>query len=204
MKKKALTIGVVALLMVLAITGVTLAYFTDNEQTTNTFTLGNVDITLTESAWVEPDTVLPAIPYAKNPVVTNVGENSAWIKVEVTLSDATAFLAAAQAHGIADLTTMFTMAEGFDDKWVFAGMTPPADSDTITYAYYYKELLAQNEDTGALFTAVTLPKQFNNADMDAIGDDFTITVTAHAMQDADFATVEEAFAEYSFEAKGMN
>ncbi len=202
MKKKILTICLVAVLAILAIAGATLAYFTDNEETTNTFTLGNVDITLTESAWTEPETVLPAITYAKNPVVTNVGDNPAWIKVEVTLSDATAFKAAAQKHGIVDLTTVFAVEDDFEEKWMLADVKQPtASDDTLTYAYYYKTLLEKTEDTGALFTSVTLPKQFNNADMAAIGDDFTIKVTAHAMQDANFAGVEEAFAEYVFEAK---
>ncbi len=200
MKKKILSICIIAVVAVLAIAGVTLAYFTDNEKAENTFTFGNVDITLTETAWNKPNAVVPAISYPKNPVVKNDGDNAAWIRVDVTLSDATAFTAAARKYNIAEIFDIFTMADDFDSKWILAEKTTGTD-DTLTYSYYYKTLLEKGADTGALFTAVMLPKEFNNADMKAIGDDFTITVTAHAMQDANFADVQAAFDEYTFEEK---
>ncbi len=202
MKKKILSICLVAVIAVMAIAGASLAYFTDNEEAVNTFTFGNVDIELSETEWVAPDAVIPAVAYAKNPVVSNIGDNAAWIKVDVTLSDATAFIAAATKYNITDLSTIFTIADDFDSKWVLAEVKQPtAENDTLTYSYYYKTLLEEEADTGALFTAVTLPKQFNNADMNAIGDDFTITITAHGMQDANFASVQDAFREYVVEAK---
>ncbi|MDO5323968.1 MAG: TasA family protein, partial [Clostridia bacterium] len=50
-KKKVLVLAVsVCLVAILAIGG-TLAYFTDTDAKTNTFTVGNVDITLTEPNW---------------------------------------------------------------------------------------------------------------------------------------------------------
>ncbi len=204
MKKKILSICLVAVIAVMAIAGASLAYFTDNEEAVNTFTFGNVDIELTETKWPTNDRfdVVPGVAYEKNPVVKNIGKNEAWIKVDVTLSDATAFIAAATKYNITDLSTIFTIADDFDTEWVLAEVKQPtAENDTLTYSYYYRKLLEKEADTGALFTAVTIPKQFNNADMNAIGDNFTITVTAHAMQDANFANVQDAFAEYVVEAK---
>ena len=49
MKKKLVAGGLVAALAATAIGGATLAYFTDEEEAVNTFSVGNVDITLTES-----------------------------------------------------------------------------------------------------------------------------------------------------------
>ena len=200
MKKKILSVCLVVAIAVLAIAGASLAYFTDNEEATNTFTFGNVDIELTEDNWVAPEYAVPGVAYAKDPVVTNIGNNDAWIKVDVTLSDAEAFMAAAAKYGITDLSTIFTIDEDFDDNWTLADTNLDGAKDTLTYSYYYEKLLAEGEDTGALFTAVTIPKQFNNAEMAEVGNDFTVTITAHAMQDANFENVAAAFAEYTFEA----
>ena len=201
MKKKILSVCLVVAIAVLAIAGASLAYFTDNEEATNTFTFGKVDIELTEDHWVAPEYAVPGVAYEKDPVVTNIGKNDAWIKVDVTLSDAEAFMAAADNYGITDLSTIFTFVDDFDDDWTLADTVLDEAEDTLTYSYYYNELLATEADTGALFTAVTIPKQFNNAEMAEVGNDFTVTITAHAMQDAGFENVAAAFAEYIVEAK---
>lgn len=196
MKKKIISLCLVAALAVVAIAGTSLAYFTDKDAKTNTFTLGNVDIELNEEKWEEPIAAVPDVKYDKDPVVTNIGENDAWIRVDVTLSDAAAFKAAAEKHEITDLATIF--AEHDETKWTLAG-TPvyDEDTDTLTYSYYYNTVLAVDESTEPLFTSVTIPAVFDNDDMEAIGADFTIDVTAHAIQTADsYSTAAGAFANY--------
>lgn len=196
MKKKIISLCLVAALAVVAIAGTSLAYFTDKDAKTNTFTLGKVDIELNEKKWEEPIAAVPDVEYAKDPVVTNIGENDAWIRVDVTLSDAAAFTAAAAKHQITDLATIF--AEHDETKWTLAG--EPVynnENDTLTYSYYYNTVLAVDESTDALFTSVTIPAEFDNEDMEAIGENFTIDVTAHAIQTADsYSTVEGAFENY--------
>ena len=196
MKKKIISLCLVAALAVVAIAGTSLAYFTDKDAKTNTFTLGNVDIELNEENWAAPTAAVPDVEYAKDPVVTNIGENDAWIRVDVTLSDAAAFTAAAARHQITDLATIF--ADHDETKWTLAG--EPVynnENDTLTYSYYYNTVLAVDESTDALFTSVTIPAEFDNDDMKEIGPDFTIDVTAHAIQTADsYSTVEGAFAKY--------
>lgn len=200
MKKKIVTLCVVICLLAVAAIGGTLAYFTDNETATNVFTMGKVDIELTETEWVAPDAVYPGIAYKKNPVVKNVGDDSAWIRVDVTLSDAAAFITAAGKYQITDLSVIFD--EHDETKWTRAEIVQDAEKDTLTYSYYYNDLLEAGESTDAIFTQVKIPGQFNNADMKAIGENFTITIQAHAMQTADdYDTVLEAFAAYVFEAK---
>lgn len=49
MKKKILAIALVVAMLAIAVIGGTLAYFTDEQDATNVFTVGNVDITLYES-----------------------------------------------------------------------------------------------------------------------------------------------------------
>ena len=196
MKKKIISLCLVAALAVVAIAGTSLAYFTDKDAKTNTFTLGNVDIELNEENWEEPIAAVPDVKYDKDPVVTNIGENDAWIRVDVTLSDAEAFTAAAEKHNITDLATIF--ADHDEEKWTLAG-EPVYDkeADTLTYSYYYNTILEDGESTEALFTSVTIPAVFDNDDMKKIGADFTIDVTAHAIQTADsYSTVAGAFANY--------
>lgn len=49
MKKKILAFALVVAMLAIAVVGGTLAYFTDEDEATNVFTVGNVDITLYES-----------------------------------------------------------------------------------------------------------------------------------------------------------
>ena len=70
--------------------GATLAYLTDNETATNTVTVGNVDIGLTEPGWPGNDhddvkLVDPTGEVTKDPQITNTGNGNAivFISVEV-------------------------------------------------------------------------------------------------------------------------
>lgn len=101
-------LGVLMLLLV----GITLAYFTDTKQISNTLTSGNVRIMLTESAVKRDSTgnlvkdegaakihgdagekvhdygvIYPGISICKDPTVENIGINDAWVAVKVTLTD---------------------------------------------------------------------------------------------------------------------
>ena len=193
MKKKILSLTLVVCLLAIAVVGGTLAYFTDTDNETNTFTLGNVDIDLVED-WDEPDTVIPGVTYDKVPTVKNIGKNDAWVRVDVTVTDAAAFKATL-GEGY-DLSVIF---DGHDETvWTLDTVVEDATADTITYRYFHNELLGVGEETDAIFTSVTLPGElFNNAAMEALGDDFDITVVAHAIQESeDYTTVQGAFAAY--------
>ena len=82
MKKKILALCLVIVLAVTAVTGATLAYFTDTTQKqTNTFTMGDIEITLDEEdiSTEKPDrtdedqeygVLMPGISYVKDPTIT--------------------------------------------------------------------------------------------------------------------------------------
>lgn len=74
MKKKTILVAAIAVMLVAAlVVGGTLAYFTDKtEAKQNTFTVGNVKIDLTETAWNanESHTLVPGKFYDKNPTIT--------------------------------------------------------------------------------------------------------------------------------------
>lgn len=196
MKKKIISLCLAAALACVAIAGASLAYFTDKDEKTNTFTLGNVDIELNEPNWAAPDAAAPGVKYDKDPTVKNIGKNDAWIRVDVTVSDAAAFTAAAKAHNITDLAVIFAGHD--EEKWTLAG-DPVLDknADTLTYSYYYNTVLAVDASTEPLFTSVTIPAEFDNDEMRAVGTDFTVDITAHAIQTADsYSTAAGAFANY--------
>lgn len=101
-------LGVLTILLV----GVTIAYFTDSRQISNTLTSGNVKIMLSEAA-VKPDgagnliedanapryfggidetshdygVIYPGQTIFKDPTIQNTGSNEAWIAAKVTLTD---------------------------------------------------------------------------------------------------------------------
>lgn len=86
MKKKIMALCLAACLAAVAVVGGTLAYFTDSEEAENVFTVGNVDITLTEPNWdaEEKEDVYPGEPLAKDPTVTNDGANPCFVRISVT------------------------------------------------------------------------------------------------------------------------
>ncbi len=86
---KKIAILALALCMVaaVAVTG-TIAYFNDVEVASNEFTVGNVDIELTEPKWEEEgkkdaEEAYPGEPLAKDPTIENVGENPCFVRVKV-------------------------------------------------------------------------------------------------------------------------
>lgn len=200
MKKKIVSLALVASLLALVIVGGTLAYFTDDEAVTNTFTVGNVNIKLEEPAWALNDNyddvndkllnIQPGIPYDKDPTVTNIGANNAYVRVDVTFTD----VAALAAAGVDDPRDLLATVD--TSVWTPIDTPVATGTDTVTYGYYYKAVLEPTIATGALFTTMTIPAEFDNADMQTLRPDFTITVTAHAIQADTFTSVEDAFDAY--------
>ena len=95
MKKKKTVTAAVILLLVFVVGGA-IAYFTDTDTKTNTFTIGSVDITLTEDGWDAladtnsnhiPDAaedMMPGESVTKDPTVNNVStKNPAYVFVKV-------------------------------------------------------------------------------------------------------------------------
>ena len=82
MKKKILVLCLVVALAVTAVVGGTLAYFTDTDNATNTFTTGKVDITLNETFSENDAKLLPGKNIAKIVNVTN-NEEDAYVRLHI-------------------------------------------------------------------------------------------------------------------------
>ncbi len=85
--KKGKTIIAAGVLLCVFLIGGAIAYFTDTKTTTNTFTIGNVAITLTEPGWTEGTSgqdMVPGQSVTKDPTVAvNTGSKDAYLFVKV-------------------------------------------------------------------------------------------------------------------------
>ena len=192
----------------------TLAYLTDKDSVANTFTVGNVDITLDE-ADVTPDGVeiagadrvkgneyhlIPGREYVKDPTVTIVkGSEDSYVRALVTfncLSDLDAIFA---ENGGADLLDIF---DGYDASvWVYEGETEDTTENTITYEFrYYKTVGTYGADDNLelkpVFTGFTAPTFLDGEDLAKLST-LKITVEAHAIQAETFENdVDAAWAAF--------
>ena len=85
MKKKKIIVAAFALLALFLIGGA-MAFFTDTKTLTNTFTMGNVQITLTEPNYNSANAtgVMPGAEINKDPLITNTGASNAYVFMKIT------------------------------------------------------------------------------------------------------------------------
>lgn len=135
-KKKAI-IMLVVLLLVGAIAAGIYAYFTDTESKTNTFTIGNVDIQLTEPLYdaakqADADygkNLMPGEEVVKDPTITNISTaNSAYLFAKVTVPTYTAS---------STEVPLFSL-ENIGSGWELIQTTPATSSNhEVVYVYAY-------------------------------------------------------------------
>ncbi len=126
MSRKKLIVSAIVLALVLAIGGI-LAYFTDVQTKTNTFTMGNVQIEVTEGDFPEEgvSNVIPGMEYEKAPKVINKGTTPVYAFVEVTIPYDTVKIGDASSATINELfellhvtdATEGTTATGINAGW---------------------------------------------------------------------------------------
>lgn len=167
------TIMAVALVAALAIGG-TVAYLTDMEQTTNTFTVGEVKIDLVEDNYAaltaaEKSNLVPNQEVAKDPKVTNTGVNDAIVFLKVTVPVKNVTLVADDGtRGTKEMQeifylkstgTQFTHANDFNASWIeLSAKETGTDHSgaTRTYVFGYNAAIAANASTSELFSKIQL------------------------------------------------
>lgn len=210
MKKKTLALLLALVLVFGAAVGGTIAYLTDNDTVTNTFTVGEVDITLDEADVDEYGAavqganrvkannykLIPGHTYIKDPTVTVLkGSEESYVKMTVTFSKASELDAIFTPNG-ANLTNIFN---GYDStNWIAKGNTEDTAKNTRTYEFWYKDTVAASTDNvalDALFDSITVPDEITKEQLDTIKD-MTITVNAYAIQADGFDTAADAWAKF--------
>ena len=172
---------VIALVMSLTMaTAGTLAYLTDTDSATNTFTIGDVEIDLTERSWSEDDqpTLLPGVEIAKDPQIKNTGNTDAWVWMEIVIPS--------ELYDIVELDYNTT-------DWTMGDVTTNADDDKVVLMKYSSKL-ASEATTPAAFTKVSIDSSVNELPNAHTAD---IVVNAYAIQAEKISSVDNAIRAYN-------
>lgn len=207
MKKKMMALVLCVALVAVAAVGATMAYFTDKTQEVkNTFTVGNVDITLDEATVDELGVktsdartttgneykLIPGHTYTKDPTVTvKQGSEKCYVRAIVTINKAKK-LDEIFAPGV-ELNTILT---GTDlTKWTLKAVEKDATNDARIYTLeYYAPVDASAEDVKLpeLFKELVVPTSLTNGQLAEL-QGLEIKVEAHAIQAEGFKDAAEAW-----------
>lgn len=181
-------------LVVSVAAGGTVAYLTDAETATNTFTVGKVKIDLEEPGYPGNDSddvknIIPNQEVAKDPQIENTGNNDAlvFLRVEVPQEEFTE-LDAENNVGEKKLQDLFKL-KGVSDQWELLRTETTTDANgktKTTYVYGYKKTLAKGSTTDKLFEKVQMK---NSIEKDLEGNVEDVIVTACAIQATDIPDV---------------
>ena len=203
MKKKITAIFLCVALVAIAIVGASLAYFTDSKSATNTFTMGNVQITLDETnvngqGRTDKNTynTYPGAVVKKDPIVHNIGANAAYIratvKVENWVTTCKECYKFDGTGGYANTLVDYLVVEKkLGNGWSVEKAMVDANGNDVTFVLKYDGKLAAKGDTTAMFQQVQIPAGLENGQ--TLG---TITVKADAIQTDGFDTWDAAFAAF--------
>ena len=232
-----LLLGVLALMLITT----TVAYFSDRKQITNTMTAGNVEIVLSESA-VKPDgegnlvsdtsemrifggndivvnkygKVYPSQSIFKDPTITNIGSESAWIAAKVTITDGSGDITKVMGYdgfpgvdmevllsgGLLDERIHVGNWNGFDhvcynDRYAMVQM-PNASNGEFSFYFFMLEPVGVGGSV-VIFDTFTVPAEWNNTEMAELRD-LKIKIEAFGVQafniDSCLAAMTEAFPSY--------
>ena len=215
-KKRFVAILLCVTLVALAAIGATFAYLTDTKSVNNTFTMGNVKITLDETNVNDPEgdrvtsntyNVYPGAVVTKDPIVHNTGKNGAYVRAVVTIEDGMNWLGlynenvwTAPQEAAFNAMINNTLGDGWELVDIAYDMSGPnhPTSDFVATLKYTKVLNAK-EDTTAMFSQIAFPTKLTGNDVTSRIDqngEFGINVVAQAIQADGFETWEDAFAAY--------
>lgn len=182
MKKKLTAVALIVCMLAIMLVGASLAYFTDEDEATNTFTVGNVQIDLVEPSWdaegiEDAPQVYPGEALAKDPIVKNTGANPCFVRIKVE---------GLNCLGENLLITYETenVSGALGENWVKG-----ADG-----YYYFTKVLTSVDDkdsewnvglpteTTALFDHIRIPTNLTNEDGAEFADKYDVDITAEAIQ----------------------
>jgi predicted ribosomally synthesized peptide with SipW-like signal peptide len=204
---KVLIAALCAVLLVVGSVMGTLAYLTDRQAVVNTFTVGNVDITVDEAP-VTPDGevipgedrvegndyhLIPGQTYTKDPTMTvKKGSEESYVRMMVTIN------CISQLRGIfGDGFLPHEYIDGKDSNiWVYNSTVENGDN-TVTYEFRYYKTVDAFEATEdivlePLFTSFTIPGELTGEQLATIAD-LEIRVEGHAIQTASFDSADAAW-----------
>lgn len=217
-KSKVLTALVCLIVMGVTVMG-TLAWLTDRDEVVNTFTVGNVQITVDETDVDEngdpiPNAdrvqennyhLIPGCTYTKDPTMTvKAGSVESYVRMILTVHNASAVQAIIDKYQLGDYAALF---DGWDETvWLYHGFTEDTGANTISFEFRYHDTVpATDKDVvlEPLFTELVVPGEVTAEELQALyGTDgkFKMNVVGHAIQTAGFASEDEAWVAFEQQA----
>ena len=214
--KKAMLMTLCAIILVVATVFGTMAYLTSTDEVNNTFTVGNVKITLDEAkvdtngspvegaarVKVNDYKLLPGHTYTKDPTIhVDAASEDCFIRAKVTLTNAKEWIAIATKY--AD-NKVENIIKGTDDNiWWVSQPAVDETANTVTYTLVYKNE-SHTDELGksiwtstdskdlVLFNEIAIPGGLTNDELAAVGSS-KITVVAEAIQADGFANADAAW-----------
>ncbi|OQB24258.1 MAG: hypothetical protein BWY11_01237 [Firmicutes bacterium ADurb.Bin182] len=210
MKKKIFVISLAVAVLAIAIIGGTLAWFTDEKEATNTFTVGDVSILLREPLWngidfdeewedvgYDPNrspalgvdnayNLVPGRLIGKDPQVKNDGKNACYVRLVLTSDDITT---AEMWNAV--ISEVIQNQDTTNWDW-------SVDGSSVYVSY--NAVLEPEGTTGPAFTGLKIDENATEADITSVfgGDGkLDLVVTAQAIQaegfDGDSTAAWDAF-----------
>ncbi|MDR0853452.1 MAG: M73 family metallopeptidase [Clostridiales Family XIII bacterium] len=214
-KKDKRGLALALLLIAVLVIGITIAYFTDEDTVTNTFTVGNVGLGLEEPGW-DPENgenLYPGEVIIKDPVVTADGDS--FMRLIMTIEDEDGNIITGQSRVEKILQTLYyeitsgTLVPGTSDDYTDAALATLVSGDKIKgfsgfntsqyeyqagksslgkYVYYYKNgssYVFEDGTEAKFITHVVIPWDWDQDDLDLLGK-YQVTFRAEAIQTQGF------------------
>lgn len=218
-KKTILTILSFVMVAMISVMG-TLAYLTDSESVTNTFTIGQVDIVLDE-AKVDKDGkvvgservdkneyhLIPGKTYTKDPTITvQTNSEESYIRMIMTVHNASAVQTIIDNHQLGDFSALIGGWE--KEVWMYEGFSENTEANTISFEFRYEKPVGAGdtaEELPALFETLIVPENVNGTELKALydpngdanyDDGFKMVIVGHAIQKAGFEDADAAWAAF--------
>jgi hypothetical protein len=182
-RKKLLAFGLAGCLTVSSLVGIS-AYFTDGDTAMNTFTVGKVSIDLAETNYPGNDTdetanITPLQEIAKNPTITNDGDNDAYVFMTVTIP----VVKDGVSRGYQYYTQMFTFGyeengvgySGVRSGWFSVGGTVNVNGQPLTLTLVMNAVTKDKVYISNLTSNATLSKYFAALEKDDDGNVVSVT-----------------------------
>lgn len=225
--KKKLLVGIAGTVLasMMAIGG-TMAFMTDSEKKTNIFTVGTLDITLSEPNWdptVDGTEMEPGDTFLKDPVVSAV-ENDCYFRLIVIYRDSVshAVITDGPRTALIDKTLYYdstynagsgtpgtkilesksySLAELAAFPSINSSFSKDSSRSSAGTAYFnYNSVLTEGSKV-AFFTNIVIPTDWNQTQLDKLGQ-YEIEIYAQAIQSKNFANAADAFTALDGEITG--
>lgn len=180
MKKSVLKTMMVCGTAGLLLVGGTTAYLTDYDHAVNEFTVGKVEIDLTEPNWKPGDNtkITPEQVIKKDPQITNTGVNDAFVYLQVSVPKANVIIADEAGNRLPAATReLFSFTKS--TNWTQIETKSTADAQIYTFTY--NKVVKAKETTSTLFDTV---KFANIVEGQLDTQQLNIPVRAYAIQTA--------------------